>query len=34
MSATIRLAAAAAAVALTGCANLSTDPREGGFLGA
>ncbi|MDX9717871.1 hypothetical protein [Thauera sp. AutoDN2] len=33
MSATIRLAAAAAAVALTGCANLSTDPREGGFLG-
>lgn len=33
MSTTIRLAAAAAALALAGCANLSDDPREGGFLG-
>lgn len=33
MSGTNRLAAVAAAAMLAGCANMSTDPREGGFLG-
>ena len=33
MSTLNHLAVAAALAALAGCANLSTDPREGGFLG-
>ena len=33
MSTLNHLAVAAAVAALAGCANLSTDPREGGFLG-